>query len=83
MQWRPVPSNIYHSFSIPILTVEDKAKAGLMVQRKNVGNEHPVNNLPVGAITKNGTYVPPHLRKAGLGLLNNICFLCFLTFIWM
>ncbi|KAL3990381.1 Eukaryotic translation initiation factor eIF2A family protein [Acanthocheilonema viteae] len=63
VQWRPVPGNIYHSFSIPILTVEDKAKAGLMLQGKNVGNEHPVSNLPVGTINKNGTYVPPHLRK--------------------
>ncbi|CAG9534655.1 unnamed protein product [Cercopithifilaria johnstoni] len=66
VQWRPVPGNIYHSFSIPILTVEDKAKAGLLVQRKNVSDEHPANNLSVGAISKNGTYVPPHLRKGAL-----------------
>lgn len=80
VQWRPVPGNIYHSFSIPILTVEDRAKAGLMMQRKNVGDEHPASNLPVGAISKNGTYVPPHLRKGGLDLLNNTDFLCFLIF---
>uniref|UniRef100_A0A0R3RLV4 Eukaryotic translation initiation factor 2A n=1 Tax=Elaeophora elaphi TaxID=1147741 RepID=A0A0R3RLV4_9BILA len=71
VQWRPVPGNIYHSFSIPILTVEDRAKAGLMVQRKNIGDEHPANNLPVGAMSKNGTYVPPHLRKGGSGSVKN------------
>uniref|UniRef100_A0A915Q122 Eukaryotic translation initiation factor 2A n=1 Tax=Setaria digitata TaxID=48799 RepID=A0A915Q122_9BILA len=71
VQWRPVPGNIYHSFSIPILTLEDRAKAGLMMQKRNVGTEHPINNLPVGAVSRNGAYVPPHLRKGGLDLFSS------------
>lgn len=69
VQWRPVPATVYHSFPIPILTTEDKAKAGLMVLKKNIGDENAIINFPVGAVSKNGTYVPPHLRKGGLGLL--------------
>lgn len=72
MQWRPVLDNVYHSFTIPVLTAEEKANAGLLVESKNALVEHPAEKLPAGAITKNGAYVPPHLRKGRSGLFSII-----------
>uniref|UniRef100_A0A914XLD1 Eukaryotic translation initiation factor 2A n=1 Tax=Plectus sambesii TaxID=2011161 RepID=A0A914XLD1_9BILA len=59
--WRPLPDGVYNPFPVVPLTAEQKAMAGLLFKTKNPS--HPANNLPAGAITKAGAYVPPHLRN--------------------
>lgn len=68
VQWRPVASGTYHPFGVAVLSAQDKAMTGLIVQKKNSSAIHPADNLPQGAITKNA-YVPPHLRKGQKGAL--------------
>ncbi|VDD86364.1 unnamed protein product [Enterobius vermicularis] len=65
VQWKPIPEGVYNRFPVATLTAEEKAQAGLPVAQKRLENGHPVDNLPAGAITKGGAYVPPHLRKPG------------------
>ncbi|KHN84560.1 Eukaryotic translation initiation factor 2A [Toxocara canis] len=63
VQWRPISEGVYNRFHVSTLTAEEKCNAGLRIRHKNAP-EHPANNLPAGAITKRGAYVPPHLRNA-------------------
>lgn len=63
VQWRPIGDGVYNRFPVSTLTAEEKAKSGLIIRTAPEG--HPANNLPAGAISKGGAYVPPHLRKPG------------------
>ena len=61
MLWRPLPDGVYNPFPVVPLTAEQKAMAGLLIKPKDPS--HPANNLPAGALTQAGAYVPPHLRN--------------------
>ena len=55
------PMSGYNKFQVRELTKADKLQAGLLIKKKDV--DHPLNNIPAGAVRQAGAYVPPHLRN--------------------
>ncbi|VDN07119.1 unnamed protein product [Thelazia callipaeda] len=64
VQWRPVPNNIYHSFSIVASKTNVETDTNSALEDRSSSLKHPVTKLvTVGTVGKNSAYVPPHLRK--------------------
>jgi len=63
VSWKP---SLRYNFQVQELTpAEKKAAANITFTSATSAQQHPADKLPAGAITRQGAYVPPHLRKEG------------------